>query len=121
LSYAADYSYVPSEIERFIRFTEEASNSSFRADINHAGAGFILKLKRADVTLGATHAWARESLPRPIDFPDEGEEGIFNSDDTADIRWTRWRFIFSFSFPFLKDIEKKMDGMTDGEDDSKDQ
>lgn len=117
LSYAADYSYVPSDIERFIKFSEEASNSSFRADIHHAGAGFILKLKRADVTLGATHAWARESLPRPIDFPDEGEEGIFNSDDSADIRWTRWRFIFSFSFPFLKDLEKKMDSVTNGEAD----
>ena len=117
LSYAADNSYVPSKIDRFVKFSEEASNSSFRADINHAGAGFILKLKRADVTLGATHAWARESLPRPIDFPDEGEEGIFNSEDTADIRWTRWRFIFSFSFPFLKDIEKKMDGVTKGEAD----
>mgnify|MGYP000538398510 FL=1 len=72
----------------------------------------ILKLKKADITLGATHAWAREFIPRPIDFPDEGEddEGIFDSNDVTEIRWSRWRFIFSFSFPFLKDIEKKMKG-----------
>jgi hypothetical protein len=74
--------------------------------------GIILKLKKADITLGATRAWAREFVPRSIDFPDEGEddEGIFDSDDVTEIRWSRWRFIFSFSFPFLKDIEKKMEG-----------
>jgi hypothetical protein len=113
LSYSSDYSYVPSEISRLSKFSEEASNSNFRADINHAGAGLILKLSGADITLGATRAWARESIPRPIDFPDEGEEGIFNSDDVADILWTRWRLIFSFSFPFLKDIEKKIDTQID--------
>jgi hypothetical protein len=112
LSYASDRSYVPSDISRFADLGEEAANSNFRADFNHAGMGIILKLKKADITLGATHAWAREFVPRPIDFPDEGEdeEGIFDSDDVTEIRWSRWRFIFSFSFPFLKDIEKKMEG-----------
>ncbi len=113
LSYSSDYSYVPSEISRITKFSEEATNSNFRADINHAGAGFILKLKGADITLGATRAWARESIPRPVDFPDEGEEGIFNSEDAADILWTRWRLIFSFSFPFLKDVQKKLEDSID--------
>ena len=115
LSYCADNSYVPTDIERLTGFTEETANSSFRADINHVGGGIILKLKRADITLGTTNAWARESIPRPIDFPDEGEEGIFNSNDMTDIRWSRWRFIFSFSFPFLKDVQKKLEDKIDGD------
>jgi hypothetical protein len=108
-SYSSDYSYVPSDIVKQSEFSDEAINSTFRADINHAGAGFVLKLKRADITLGTTYAWARETFNRPVDFPDEGEEGIFNSNDTAEARWNRWRFIFSFSFPFVKDIQKKLD------------
>ncbi|MCK4749119.1 MAG: hypothetical protein KAT15_18830 [Bacteroidales bacterium] len=116
-SYSSDYSYVPSDIRYFTEFGGESFNSTFRADINHAGAGFVLKLKRADITLGSTYAWARESIPRPIDFPDEGEEGgIFDSSDTADLLWSRWRFIFSFSIPFLKDIQKNIENNLDEKD-----
>jgi hypothetical protein len=113
LSYSSDYSYVPSEISHITKISEEATNSNFRADFNHLGAGFILKFKGADITLGDTRAWARESIPRPVDFPDEGEEGIFNSEEAADILWTRWRLIFSFSFPFLKDVQKKVEDSID--------
>ena len=110
-SYSSDYSYVKSDVSRFFDYKEEAMNSTFRADINHAGAGFVLKLTRADITLGATYAWARESMPRPVDFPDEDEEGqeLFSRNDSMDLRWNRWRFIFSFSVPFLKDVQKKIE------------
>lgn len=70
----------------------------------------------ADITLRSTYAWARESIPRPIDFPDEGEDkGIFDSDDTADVMWSRWRFIFSFSVPFLKDVQKSIEDKFSGD------
>ena len=115
-SYSSDYSYVPTDIKYFTSFGNESFNSTFRADINHAGAGFVLKLKRADITLGSTYAWARESIPRPIDFPDEGQEGgIFDSDNTADLLWSRWRFIFSFSIPFLKDVQKSIEDKFSGD------
>jgi len=107
-SYSSDYSYVNEDITRITDYDTEASNSSFRADINHIGSGFVLKLKKADITLGLTYAWATETIPRPIDFPDEGEEGIFNPDETTELVWSRWRFIFSFSIPFLKDLEEKL-------------
>jgi hypothetical protein len=116
LSYSSDHSSVPTDIKRLLSFSNESANSTFRADINHAGAGFILKLKRADITLGTTAAWSTESIPRPIDFPDQGEDGIFDSNETADIRWSRWRFIFSFSFPFLKDIQTKVEDKLSGGD-----
>jgi hypothetical protein len=109
-SYSTDFSYVPTDIEYFADFATVAYNSTFRADINHIGAGFVLKLRRADITLGTTYAWSREYVPRPIDFPDEGEEGgVFESNDTAELLWSRWRFIFSFSVPFLKDVQQKLD------------
>ncbi len=109
-SYSSDYSYVPSDIKYFSDFGTDSYNSTFRADINHAGAGFVLKLPRADITMGATYAWARESIPRPINFPDEGEEGgIFDPSDKADLLWERWRFIFSFSVPFLSDVQKNIE------------
>jgi hypothetical protein len=115
-SYSTDFSYVPSDIKYFTDFGFESYNSTFRADINHAAAGFVLKLKRADITLGTTYAWARESIPRPVDFPDEGEDDpIFDSDDTADLLWSRWRFIFSFSVPFLKDVQKNIEDRLIGE------
>jgi hypothetical protein len=114
-SYSSDYSYVPSDIKYFTRFDSEAYNSTFRADINHAGAGIVLKFKRADISLGSTYAWAREVIPRPIDFPDEGEETeIFVSDETAELLWSRWRFIFSFSVPFLRDVQDNIEDRWDG-------
>jgi hypothetical protein len=109
-SYSSDYSYVPSDIKYFTSFDDEAYNSTFRADINHAGAGLVLKFKRADISLGSTYAWAREVIPRPVDFPDEGSETeIFVSDETAELLWSRWRFIFSFSVPFLRDVQDNIE------------
>ena len=108
-SYSSDFSYVPADIKYFTNFENESYNSTFRANINHIGAGFVLKLKRADITLGTTYAWAKESIPRPINFPAENESGdIFNSNDNADLLWTRWRFIFGFSIPFLREIQSSI-------------
>jgi hypothetical protein len=57
-------------------------------------------------------------MPRPVDFPDEGEEGgLFQSNDNAELLWSRWRFIFSFSVPFLKDVQKNFEDRLDGDED----
>jgi hypothetical protein len=107
-SYSTDFSYVTDVLGRITDFEDGIANSTFRADIQHLGLGFVLKMQKADITLGTTYAWGKESFPRPIDFPDEGEEGIFNSTDVTNMTWSRWRFIFSFSIPFLKDIQDKL-------------
>lgn len=109
-SFSMDKSYVPGDVVRLASFGEETSNSNFRANIRHVGSGFSLNLKKADVTLGVTYAWAKESFPQPLDFPIEGEEEIYNADDDTEFRWDRWRFIFSFSFPFLKDVLQDFKG-----------
>ena len=107
-SYSSDHSFVKDDINRITELEDEAANSTFRADIKHLGTGFVLKLKKADITMGVTYAWAKESFPRPVDFPDEGEDGIFNSNEVTDMIWSRWRFIFGFSIPFLKDLQEKL-------------
>jgi len=120
-SYSSDFSYVPSDIPYFTDFATESYNSTFRADINHVGMGFVLKLKKADITLGTTYAWARESVPRPVDFPDEGrDDEIFNSSNMADLLWSRWRFIFSFSVPFLSDVQQNIEDRLDNKKNKKD-
>jgi hypothetical protein len=109
-SYSIDKSYVPKDAIRQASDREEAANSTFKADISHVGSGFALKLKKADITLGVTYAWAKETFPQPIDFPIEGEEEIYNSGDDTEINWNRWRFIFSFSFPFINEAKSKING-----------
>jgi len=109
-SFSTDKSYVPSDVDRQASYGEEAANSNFRANIRHVGSGFSLKLKKVDLTLGVTYAWAKETFPQPLDFPIEGEDEVYNSDDDTEFRWNRWRFIFSFSFPFLKDKVQVING-----------
>lgn len=107
-SYSSDKSFAANNSTKFLEFEDVANNSTLKADINHIGAGFVLKLKGADITLGSTYAFATTKISRPIDFPDENQiGGIFDSEATSDLYWDRWRFIFSFSVPFLKDVQKK--------------
>ena len=70
----------------------------------------MLNFKGADVTLGVTHTGARQTIPRPLNFPDGSGGGIFDPNATSDLQWDRWRFVFSFSFPFLADYAKKLEG-----------
>ncbi len=47
---------------------------------------------------------------------DNSQQPIFNTSNVANARWDRWRFVFSFSFPFLKNYTKKF---TDSKDEKK--
>jgi hypothetical protein len=109
-SFSTDFANVPSDLTRFIERKPEANFNSWNANFYHVGAGVVLKLKGADITLGATHTGADLLLPRAINFPDGSGQGIFDETQTSDLRWDRWRFIFSFSFPFLKDYAAKLSG-----------
>jgi hypothetical protein len=95
--------------------------STFVSNINHFGAGIVLDFKRADITLGATNAWARYTIDRPIDFPGEGNSGrIINSGEDSTVKWSRWRFIVGISVPFLEDLAKKWEKKLNGEGNKKD-
>lgn len=109
-SFSTDYSSVSSDITHFIERQTEASNNAWKANFFNVGGGFVLNFKGADVTLGVTHTGARQTIPRPLNFPDGGGGGIFDPNATSDLQWNRWRFVFSFSFPFLADYAKKLEG-----------
>lgn len=107
-SFSTDFSSVATDIIRFVQRQKESSNNAWAADFYHYGGGVVLDFKGADITLGVTHTGARQTIPRLVSFPDEGGGGaIFDPTQTADLKWDRWRFVFSFSFPFLADYAKK--------------
>ncbi|MBL7864058.1 MAG: long-chain fatty acid transport protein [Cyclobacteriaceae bacterium] len=109
-SFSTDFTTVTDDITRFLQRQDEASNSSWKADFYHWGGGVVLDFKGADITLGVTHTGAQQTIPRLLNFPDGGGGGIFDPNSTADLKWDRWRFVFSFSFPFLADYAKKLEG-----------
>jgi len=115
-SFSSDFSTADSDLAHFSDRKPETNNSTWSADFYHVGGGFVLDFNGAAVTLGVTHTGANMAIPRPVNFPDDPSQPIFNSGSTADVRWDRWRFVFSFSFPFLKNYTKKL---TDGGEEKK--
>jgi hypothetical protein len=109
-SMSTDFSSLPADVTRFVERSSEASANGWNADFMNFGTGVVLSFKGADITLGATHTGARQTVPRPVSFPDASNSNIFSTTDTADIKWDRWRLVFSFSLPFLKDYADKLKG-----------
>ena len=107
-SFSTDFSSVSDDLTRFIERKPEASDGTWSSDFYHVGGGFVLNLNGAAITLGVTHTGANLTLPRPINFPDNSAQPIFNTSNVANARWDRWRFVFSFSFPFLKNYTNKL-------------
>ncbi len=104
-SMSTDFSAVVNKTTDFFENKSKINNNTLKADFYHFGSGVVLKLKGADITLGATRTGAKQDIPRPISFPEEGGNtaSIFDHNQTAKLIWTRWRFVFSFSVPFLKE------------------
>ena len=109
-SFSTDFSSVSNDITRFIERQTEAANSSWKADFYNIGGGVVLDFKGADVTLGVTHTGARQTIPKLLNFPDGSGGSIFDPTQTTELQWDRWRFVFSFSFPFLADYARKLEG-----------
>lgn len=114
-SVSTDFSSVANDITRFIERVDEAANNAWKTDFYHWGGGVVLAFKGADLTLGVTHTGATQQIPRLINFPDGSGEPIFQPGETSDLKWDRWRLVFSFSFPFLADYaKKKLEGSKEG-------
>ncbi len=106
-SFSTDFSTVPKDITAFVENKEIAYGSVFKSDFYHYGGGFVLNLNGADITLGVTYTGANLKFPRPFTFPGSGDDDIFDEEAMIDARWNRMRVVFSFSLPFLKDVQKK--------------
>ena len=109
VSACTDYSGVATNISRFFENEPVASNSIFQADYYHFGGGVVMHFKVADITLGGTYTGANQQFNRPINFPDNAGEKIFDSNDKATLSWDRFRLVFSFSVPFIADVQKKVE------------
>ncbi|MDB4584858.1 hypothetical protein N9164_17040, partial [Draconibacterium sp.] len=109
-SFSTDFSTVADDAEHFIQNKPEAYNSVMKADFYHFGGGFVLNVKRADLTLGVTHTGAKFNIPRSFSFPEDDIDEAFDPDDVIKVKWNRWRIVFSFTLGFLKEYQKKIEG-----------
>lgn len=109
-SFSTDFTTASDDVTRFAARKDEASNSGWNVDFYHFGGGIMLKLKGADMTLGATHTGASQKVARPLNFPGDSSQPIFDPNSLADFQWDRWRFVFSFSLPFLKTYTDRLTG-----------
>ncbi len=107
-SFSTDFTSLPGTVSRFIERNDIVDSQTWNVDFYHVGGGVVLDFKGIDLTLGATHTGASATLPRVVNFPDSSNGSVFNSGTTSTLDWQRWRLIFSFSFPFLKDYAKKV-------------
>lgn len=115
-SFSTDFSAVTDNLSRFAENDAESYNSVFKSNFFNYGGGFVLDMKGADITLGATYTGAKLTLPRPFTFPENEDDDIFASDEHLTAKWNRWRIVFSFSLPFLKDVQKKAEAKFKGKD-----
>jgi hypothetical protein len=104
-SIATDYSAVRGDVKRFSELSSEISNSTFQEDFFHYGGGASLKFNAVEFTLGATYTSAGQRIDRPLDFPDEQGDRIFNDEATSKVRAKRVRFLFGFELFFLDTLK----------------
>ncbi len=108
-SFSTDFSALAESNYSFFEQNAESTAGGFRSDYYHLGGGFVLTLKGAEITLGCTYTGAGLQIPRIFDFPEEGDDEIFEADEYTTLQWQRWRFVFSFSMPCLKDVEARVE------------
>ena len=100
-SLCTDFSAVPENLTGFSSNQPVTANSTFTANLFHFSGGFMLNLSSVDLTLGATFTGGKQEIARPVNFPSEGEDNIFDTTKTATLEWDRLRFVFSISVPFI--------------------
>ena len=109
LSYSSDFSAAIPQASNASRQDNYIVASTFSTDVFHMGAGVVLNLSWADVTLGATRASATFEMDRPTGFPDGVVVGDANTNAYSAVDWSRYRFIVGVSVPFLKNYAKKLE------------
>ena len=115
ISYSSDFSAAVANIGDNDSFKSHTYASTFNSNINHFGGGVVMRLKRADITVGASLATTKYTMNTPLGLPSEGGGGIYDENNQTDVRWNRWRFIVGISIPFLTDFAKKWeDKLLDG-------
>ena len=104
-SFATDFAAAKDEVDRISDLDGLIDNTRFRADIYHMGFGADIKTKFADLTIGATYANSKDSVQRDFTI-DDGQDATTTD---GQIIYSRWRFLIGFSFPFLNNMQDKLE------------
>jgi hypothetical protein len=112
LSFSTDNSAATGNLSNIISNSEELTISNIKSPYYHFGGGVVLSLLGADITVGTTYTGASQTYTSSLALPFVDDDYDFLEDSNeSKLSWSRWRFIFSFSLPFLekklKDIEDK--------------
>jgi len=107
-SYSTNFSPIKSNVSGLITSEGETNNTIIQADFNNTSFGFIFNANRVELNLGAGYAWGKDSFSRPIDFPDNESEPIFESDEGAVYRIDKWRFFVGVSIPFVDKVRDEL-------------
>jgi len=101
-SFATDFSAVDPAIRQYIVSSEVAYASMIQANMYHLGGGFLLNVKWLEITAGVSHAFAKQEIDRPFQFPEDNEDFATGPVDKSNMYIGRWKFILGFSLPFMK-------------------
>jgi hypothetical protein len=104
-SFATDFSSRASALDIIDGITDE-DGARFASDIYHFGFGFSFKARWAEVSVGTVYSHSNFEMKRPVNFPDEDNEPVFDNEELVDIRQSGVRFILGVSLPFMKDVVK---------------
>lgn len=100
-SIATDFSAVKeSDNNKFLGNEENINNSTSKADFLHFTVGSSFIVKKAEFTIGLGYAYGDQTIPRPVNLPDENNP-IFDETAISKVIFSRWKFILGFSIPFL--------------------
>ncbi|WP_320280565.1 hypothetical protein [Draconibacterium sp. IB214405] len=110
LSYSSDYSSAIQKSDNTYDTNNGLMLSTHTSKVNHWAGGIVLELNRSDVTFGVAHAMSKFPISRPVDFPENVDHGLtINPDETAFIKWERWRFIVGISVSLLEDVATRLE------------
>ncbi len=105
-SFATDFSAVKSDATNFLETEDITNNAATKTDFMHFAGGGSFTLKKVNFTLGLGYAFGDQTIGRPVNLPGGDNKPIFDDEDSAELRFTRLKFIFGFSIP----IQNKSQG-----------
>ncbi len=105
-SFATDFSAVKSDATNFLETEDITNNAATKTDFMHFAGGSSFTLKKVNFTLGLGYAIGDQTIGRPVNLPGGDNRPIFDDEDSAELKFTRLKFIFGFSIP----IQNKSQG-----------
>ncbi len=109
-SYSSNFSPVSSRVTTFVSVEDETNASVLNVDMHNMSGGVAFKTNNIGMNLGASYAFGNWDFRRPVDFPNEDEDIILESEQNADARIEKWRFFVGVSIPFIDKIKGSVGG-----------